>query len=290
MANEQVPKMDDGGGTDSAGNEKAPLSVDEDEAASDNAGTEEVGLSGDQDKDASDNAANEEASTLVAFAGGEPTPGGGGGGGEVYDRDKAVAYARKFWDKPCSDGFIMVDSSKFFERVPAATKFVHDVMPSGTADREHALLPDGTTIGWSLLDDCTHFISCCTGQPPGEEAGGLKIRLMWGEAPANPYGISRVHSLVDYLLARADERKFTKVERAMIIGDEKTDQDLSDHLEPGDLIAYWNGSDYTHLAMYLGDNNIASHTYSRSDLAECTWDHVWDLGRGKFKWTFIHIK
>ena len=269
MANEQVVKIDDGGGSDNAGNEEAPTSVAEDEAATDNAG-------------------NEDSSTLVAFAGGEPTPdGGGGGGGEVYDRDKAVAYARKFWNGPCSDGFIMVQSSKFFERVPAGTEFVHDAMPAGTADREHALLPDGTTIGWSLLDDCTHFISCCIGQPPGEEAGGLKIRLMWGEAPANPYGISRVHSLVDYLLARADERKFTKIERATIIGDEKTDQDLSDHLEPGDLIAYWNGSDYTHLAMYLGHNNIASHTYSRSDLTDCTWDHAWDLGRGKFKWTFI---
>jgi len=273
MANDQVAKMDDEGGADSAANAEAPTLVVEDEAASDGAG-------------------NEDASTLVAFAGGEPTPGGGGGGGggEVYDRDKAVAYARKFWNRPCNDGFIMVDSSKFFERVPAGAKFVHDAMPSGTADREHALLPDGTTIGWSLLDDCTHFISCCIGQPPGEEAGGLKIRLMWGEGPANPYGISRVRSLVDYLLARADERKFAKVERATIIGDEKTDQDLPDGMAAGDLIAYWNGSDYTHLAIYLGDNNIASHTYSRSDSADCTWDHVWDLGRGKFKWTFIHMK
>ena len=67
MANEQVVKIDDGGGSDNAGNEEAPTSVAEDEAATDNAG-------------------NEDASTLVAFAGGEPTPdGGGGGGGEVYD-------------------------------------------------------------------------------------------------------------------------------------------------------------------------------------------------------------
>jgi hypothetical protein len=197
MANDQVAKMDDEGGADSAGNAEAPTLVVEDEAASDGAG-------------------NEDASTLVAFAGGEPTPGGGGGGGEVYDRDKAVAYARKFWNRPCNDGFIMVDSSKFFERVPAGTKFVHDAMPGGTSDQEHALLPDGTTIGWSLLDDCTHFISCCIGQPAGEEAGGLKIRLIWGAGPANPYGISRVRSLVDYLLARADEGKFAKVERATI--------------------------------------------------------------------------
>ena len=115
MANEQVAKMDDGGDSDNAGNEEAPTSVAEDEAATDNAG-------------------NEDASTLAAFGGGEPTPdGGGGGGGEVYDRDKAVAYARKFWDGPCSDGFIMVQSSKFFERVPAGTEFVHDAMPAGTA-------------------------------------------------------------------------------------------------------------------------------------------------------------
>jgi len=223
MANDQVAKMDDEGGADSSGNAEAPTLVVEDEAASDGAG-------------------NEDASTLVAFAGDEPTPGGGGGGGgEVYNRDKAVAYARKFWNRPYNDGFIMVDSSKFFERVPAGTKFVHDAMPGGTADQEHALLPDGTTIGWSFLDDCTHFISCCIGQPPGEEAGGLKIRLMWGEGPANPYGISRVRSLVDYLLARADERKFAKVERATIVGDEKTDLDLPDGMEAGDLIAYWNG-------------------------------------------------
>ena len=61
MANDQVAKMDDEGGADSAANAEAPTLVVEDEAASDGAG-------------------NEDASTLVAFTNNEPTPSNSGSG------------------------------------------------------------------------------------------------------------------------------------------------------------------------------------------------------------------
>jgi hypothetical protein len=228
---------------------------------------------------------------------------------ERYDRDKAVAYARKFWNLPCSDGFVMLDTKnavqpgwadvvrrlatdrqKSFAKIGEETQFIKD--PHAAAEALVRKTDGSVMIPWKLLDDCTHFISCCIGQLDGEETGGLKIRGMWGSPPHDPYGISRVGSLVDYLLARAGERRFTSKKRAVIEGNERTtDNRVIGQLDHGDLIAYWHPNEiYTHLAMYLGGGKIASHTYSRSDLPDCTWDNDWNLGEGAgFRWTFLRI-
>jgi len=178
----------------------------------------------------------------------------------TYDRSAAVAYARKFANSACSDGFMMLDegktSVKFRDmptvKLPADANIVKD-----GDDRDHVenadgtafLLSDGTALTNREMDDCTHFISCCIGQPPGGTGGGVKVPTnMWGDPKANnPYGVSRVQTLVDFL----ENNKLVKVAA------EKTrDQSKIAELDAGDLIAYFNPvkAGFTHLAFYLGGN------------------------------------
>jgi len=204
----------------------------------------------------------------------------------TYDRAGALAYARKFWLGPCDDQFIALGAGAGRDaiKVPDGTTFVHEFDPDGTnARREHALLPDGTRIEWRDLDDCTHFISCCIGERPGEQCGGLPITYrQLGEPPTAPYGIVRVSTMLQYLVRKG----FAK-----LVAEKSTDETTIEQLAFGDLVAYFNialGA-YTHLTILLGEGNIACHTYGRSDQPACTWDHVWDIGRDKFSWTFVRI-
>jgi hypothetical protein len=209
----------------------------------------------------------------------------------VYDRSAAIAYAGKYWNVPCNDQFIALSGARPFVKVPGGTKFVHDfASSSGSSDQEHAVTPGGDRIEWANLDDCTHFISCCIGEPPGETGGGIPITYkQMGSPPTAPYGIVRVSTMVDYLLGRLPRRP---TNYAALIGDEKTKDDrLIGHLQPGDLVAYWNiaRGRYSHLTLYLGSRKIACHSYCRSNDPACTWDNNWDLGRGTHSWTFLHI-
>ncbi|TML61286.1 MAG: hypothetical protein E6G22_09660 [Actinobacteria bacterium] len=205
-----------------------------------------------------------------------------------YDRAGAIAYARKFWLQPCDDGFIALGASagKDFVKVPAGTTFVHTSNPD---EPEHALLPDGTTISWRDLDDCTHFISCCIGTRPGQPGGGLDITLrQLGSPPTAPFGIVRVSSMVDFLIRNR---------LAEFAAEKSEDETMIDKLQPGDLVAYFNKARkvYSHLTLLLPGNKIACHTYCRSDQPECTWDNDWPLGRGTslvpatHSWSFLHI-
>jgi len=202
----------------------------------------------------------------------------------TYDRAGAVAYARKFWNVPCDDLFIALSASgKEFAKVPDGTKFVHD---PGVG--EHALKPDGSRIEWADLDDCTHFISCCIGERPGQKTGGLPIPYkQLGEPPSDPYGIVRVSTMVDFLIGKLNK----KIKYASLLAEKSEDESLITKLQPGDLIAYFHKAEkqYTHMAIYLGDGKIACHTYSRSDDAACTWDNSWNIGVGTHQWTFIQF-
>jgi hypothetical protein len=210
----------------------------------------------------------------------------------AYDRKAALDYAHRHWNIPCNDQFIALSGAggKDFIRVEAGTRFVHEFDRSGAAlPREHALRPDGTRIKWEDLDDCTHFISSCIGQPPGDTGGGIPLYRQLGSPPQAPYGIVRVSSMVDWLLGR---HKLRSTRRVQIIGTEKSNDDrLIGRLEAGDLIAYWNKRlrNYSHLTLYLGGDKIGCHTYCRFDDPGCTWDNRWDLGRGTHLWTFLHF-
>lgn len=208
----------------------------------------------------------------------------------TYDRKGALEYARKFWLLPCDDQFIALSASagKDFQRVPAGTKLEHEFDGTISKQREHAVLPDGTRIEWAALDDCTHFISCCIGERNGEPCGNLPIPYkQLGEPPEAPYGIVRVSTMVDFLTGN----KVKGVKYAEIVAEKSEDEKLISTLSPGDLIAYFHkkNKQYSHLTMYLGDNKIACHTYSRSDLKECTWDNIWNIGVGTHQWTFIRF-
>ena len=209
-----------------------------------------------------------------------------------YNRHAAFAYARRFWNIPCSDNFIAGSfttsrkpSRKVpFISVPSGTSFVHDFDSTGRSlRREHAKLPDGTTIGWTNLDDCTHFISCCIGTPPSIQAGGLAITSEFSGPPKGPYGIIAVERMLSFLR----KQNFVNV-----IGDKSEDINLIKQLQWGDLIAYFhpNFGRHTHLVMYLGKGKVACHTYCRSDLPACKWDNDWNVVGGFTTWTFLHIK
>lgn len=211
--------------------------------------------------------------------------------GTRYDRAGALAYARKFWLRVCDDQFIALGatSGKDFVKVDPATRFEHEFSPDGTpVSREHAVLPDGTQIPWEHLDDCTHFISCCIGERPGEQCGGLKIPFrQLGSPPTAPYGIVRVSSMVDFLTGRWRR----DVKYAEIVAEKSEDATLVSRLAAGDIVAYFNKAlkVYSHMALLLGGGKIACHTLARSDQPQCTWDNDWDLGRGTHQWTFIRF-
>ena len=217
----------------------------------------------------------------------------------TYDRDKAVEYARKYWNKVCNDGFVV--SKKAYQKVDLGTRFCHEFSTGNSCDnkthkkddskqQEHALLPDGSTIQWKDLDDCTHFISCCIGEPSGkgftqnETSGDLPIKYrQLGYPPKAPYGITRVSTMVQYLTSTKGW--------AEIKAEKRNDDTQIKNLTNGDLIAYFNTetNKYSHLALYLDAGKIACHSYARSDDKDCFWDNDWDLGRDKFTWTFIHF-
>ncbi len=195
-----------------------------------------------------------------------------------YDRDGALAYARQYWLTVASDGYIAgTFGGRAYLQVPPESVFVHD----DGADSEHALLPDGTVIPWSALDDCTHFMSCVLGQPPGGGGGGL---LLPSDFPSGPYGILGADRFVQVLVAR----RYVEV---LAVAD-KSDPGL-DRIAAGDLIGYHKKSTgkYAHLALYAGDGNILCHSYCRSDDPACTWDHAYNLGLDNedWEWRFLRV-
>jgi hypothetical protein len=196
----------------------------------------------------------------------------------TYDRTCALDYARTYWLTVASDGYIAGKfDGKAYRQVPPETGFVHDDDRSAP---EHALLPDGTVIPWSALDDCTHFISCCVGSPHGARAGGLHVP---SDFPSGPYGILGAGRFVESLVKRGLCEVITVAD--------KSNPGL-DRIAPGDIIAYYRASehDYAHLALYAGDGNIICHTYCRSDAPECTWDHRYTLGIDNDDWQWRLLK
>jgi hypothetical protein len=100
-----------------------------------------------------------------------------------YDRDAALVYARKYWNRVCSDGYVCVNyNSKFVQEkrkknprkpVPGFAPGQHKpYRPDVRFERvfedetvkERIELPGHKGFIYEL-DDCTHFISCCIGKP-----------------------------------------------------------------------------------------------------------------------------
>ena len=92
----------------------------------------------------------------------------------AYDRQAAIDYALKYWDKVCSDGYYFAESTGA-TWLGAGEAFPTDV--------------EGF--------DCAHFVSCCIGSEPNEPAGGLEI-----PSRTMAYGEPGAQKLVDWLLGQ----------------------------------------------------------------------------------------
>jgi outer membrane protein assembly factor BamB/murein DD-endopeptidase MepM/ murein hydrolase activator NlpD len=114
----------------------------------------------------------------------------------TYDRPAAYAYAQKYWNKTCSDGY-------FFEIASPPTY----VGPGED-------IPCGLECGV----DCAHFVSCCIGGEPNEHGGGVFLPSRYG---GGVYGEPGAKRLADWLLASgqgiAEERAFTELEKGDVI-------------------------------------------------------------------------
>jgi hypothetical protein len=217
-----------------------------------------------------------------------------------YEAKAAVAYARKFWNRPCTDlriapdlghhpelqnrGFIDASSvNAFLKRDGEQAEDAVDAM--GNA------VPQGS---WDFLDDCTHFISCCIGRPPATAypkhdtekavnewraniaaAGGLPLPSH--SLDVSMYGLSGLDRLVEFVTAPA--RRWATILASDVSKDDARPK--MNEMMPGDLIAYSSGHKFDHLVILLGDDGkhngkVACHTYCRSDAKECTWDNKWD--------------
>jgi hypothetical protein len=205
-----------------------------------------------------------------------------------FNREAALQYGRSFWNRVCSDEYVAGSFAEniadelqplaAYQRVPRDTRFVHEF---SNPAKEHAILPDGAKIPWARLDDCSHFVSCCIGAPPGSAAGGLTLPA---DFPAGPYGILSATRLVSHLRSSA-------VASVISVRD-KTNPHL-ERIRPGDLIAYYNkdAGRFAHMAMYAGNGKIVCHTYCRSDDAACTWDNEYSLGfdQPQIEWYLIKL-
>lgn len=200
-----------------------------------------------------------------------------------YNRAKALAYARKYWARICSDGFIAQNPwpTGGYKKLSLATKFVHDAVPDADGavlHSEHAALPDGTTIPFKLLDDCAHFVSCCIGNEPNEAGGGVDVppREKLGVPGKVPYGIVGAPAFAEWLSSVADVTSFE------IPLDKKG---MINFAKPGDVIGCRGGpgvKNYKHFMLYMGNKKIACHTYSRCDDQGVgwtgKWSNAWNVG------------
>ena len=195
-----------------------------------------------------------------------------------YNRKNAVSYAYFYWWKVCHDQYIATTDD-----APGATPtrpFIK-VDPDTYFDGGyHARNRSGRVLDIDYIEDCTHFMSCCV----GERGGGLKILNDFPQQ--GPYGRLAPHKDVTKgMFGLFDSLMLSG--QAVILGTEKTNSlTIPSALEEWDLIVYWNGSAYQHMAMYLGkdESGIGMITCHST----CRWLADWRLGLPN--WTFLHIK
>jgi len=188
----------------------------------------------------------------------------------TYDRTAALDYAKRFWSKVNSDGYIAVKGNPAYVACPAGTPF-QQIYAGGSVD-EWATLPNGSIIGWDQgLNDCAHFVSSCLGTPPGDKGGGLPISSQFNTI----YGQTSAHKLFVDLKSK---------NLVTVLFEDRTYNDaepMLTSLQPGDLIFYHNKDykEYQHCAIYLGgtERRITCHSYCRHEMSNAYpqgWDSV----------------
>lgn len=196
----------------------------------------------------------------------------------AYNRTKALAYARKYWTKACSDLYIGIGDPPGYKQMPAGTTFVRS-----PGVPEKAKLPDGTFV--TNLDDCAHFLSCCLGKEQHEVGGGLPIQR---DFPSAIYGVISARRLFATLTEDG------LIETVIVKANHDAAAQKLPELAAGDLIFYWSPGvgAYGHVAMWLKDsqNRIACHTYCRCDQtndAGQAWDSV---GIDNVSYTLVRVR
>ncbi len=175
----------------------------------------------------------------------------------TYNRTGALAYARAYWTKVCSDGYVTVKQSPYFMQVDGATVFLRTT--AADPRTEVARTGSGPDISLGDLEDCTHFISCRLGSPPNGTGGGIPItrdfNTIYGRLGANNLNNDLVNQ--DRVEIVAEKKTFTQAASSL------------SSQQAGDLIFYFdsNLNRYGHSAIYLAgtEKRIACHTYFRSD-------------------------
>jgi len=213
----------------------------------------------------------------------------------AFQRDGMLQYAKRYWNRPCNDGYFMlndgavdIEQKRLELKAPASegweAVFLAEFNSGGGLKGEYAAFqkPNGDEIpihGWRGLADCAHYISKCL------EPGGIKVHEM------------SVPKLVTTLRQRGDTKTLGKRlsrEAAQRILDLGT-------FKKGDVIAYFNvdphgdyegKQDYTHSTMYLGKDGsgigrIACHTICRH--GHLPHNDQWWLKNGSYTYTLIHF-
>lgn len=189
----------------------------------------------------------------------------------AYDREAAAAYALRYWNRVCHDGWVGVKS----QTVQAARPIVK--AEPGSSIYAMGIVPPGMGEG-----DCTHFISCCIGKP----GGGLSLGN-WHAPPA--YGFLNAPALLRFLILSGRAEVVPAPDGAQVV------RDAGDawwivrtQLSRGDIVAYRGASEYEHLALLVGDGDtagqVACHSAPRCGTA---FDAVGCIGFTSY--TFLRI-
>jgi hypothetical protein len=187
-----------------------------------------------------------------------------------YRRDAAIAYARRYWDRPCDDGVfwcsdhvVEIANERKHLKAPVEDGWEARFVPDGH-EAEHAVfqrsvrgaIEEKVIQRWEGLADCAHFLSRCI------QAGGLRISEI------------SVPKMIAHIKGRSDVKVLAEqVTRAQ--GQRVVDTGL---LKKGDMVGYFNidpegdyggKRQYSHSTMYVGklnpadDGRITCHTKSR---------------------------
>lgn len=184
-----------------------------------------------------------------------------------YNRTAALAYARAHRTSVCSDEYVAIKQSPYFKKVGAATVFIRAT--ANMPRTEVARIASGSDIPLDDLEDCTHFVSCCLGSPPGGTGGGIPIKQDFSTI----YGRLSAVRLYNDLVREG---------RVDIVTEKKAYSEavpLLANLQAGDLIFYFDSTHnrYGHSAIYLAGagKRIACHTYCRGD-ANNDYSQAWN--------------
>ena len=105
------------------------------------------------------------------------------------NRVAAVAYARKYWAKTCGDGVLALDFVPTKNVTPEAP-FRPDLELDGALEAKYT--EDNSGIREDNMEDCTHFTSCCLGQPIDKAAViAQKLTATWENRATLPRETSR---------------------------------------------------------------------------------------------------